>query len=65
MSTYTYVVDYAWVHTPAEVSGLVEDEDFSTLTNADQIISVSWDAYQNAYLVTWRVRKWQGVEESA
>lgn len=64
MSTYTYIIDYAWVHNPEEVSGLVEDEDFPTLTNAEQIISVCWDALQNAYLVTWRVRKWLGGGEA-
>lgn len=65
MSQYTYIIDYAWVHTPDDVSSLVEDEDFPTLTNAEQIISVSWDVHQNAYLVTWRVRKWLNTCETS
>ena len=58
MSQYTYGIDYAWVQTAADVSGLVEDEDFPSLTSAEQIVSVGWDAKMDAYLVCWRVRKW-------
>lgn len=58
MSTYTWTTDWDWVHTPAEINELIQDEKHPTLTSAEQIISVCWDANQNAYLVTWRVRKW-------
>ena len=60
MSQYTYVVDYTWILSPEGVTRLVEDEEFETLTNAEQIISIAWDQKADAYLVCWRVRKWIG-----
>lgn len=56
--TYRYEIDWDWVHHPDDVNDLIKDEEHPSLTSADQIISISWDAAQNAYLVTWRVRKW-------
>lgn len=56
--TYRYEIDWDWVHTPDDVNDLIQDEDHPSLTNADQIISISYDIVQHAYLVTWRVRKW-------
>ena len=58
MSQYTYMIDWDWVHIPDDVNDLIRDEEHPSLTNAEQIISISWDAMQNAYLVTWKVRKW-------
>ena len=55
---YRYEIDWDWVHTPDDVNDLIHDEEHQSLTSADQIISIGWDASQNAYLVTWRVRKW-------
>ena len=58
MSTYRYEIDWDWVHTPEGVNDLIQNEEHPTLRSAEQIISVSWDQYHNAYLVCWRVRKW-------
>ena len=55
---YRYEIDWDWVHTPDEVNELINDEEHPDLISADQIISISWDAAQNAYLVTYRVRMW-------
>lgn len=56
--TYRYEIDWDWVHNPDDVNDLIQDEEHPSLTGSDQIISIGWDAAQNAYLVTWRVRKW-------
>lgn len=58
MAQYTYKVYHDWVHTPEEVNELIASEDVPTLTNAEQIFCVCWDAHNNAYLVCWRVREW-------
>lgn len=55
---YRYEIDWDWVHTPDDVNDLIQDEEHPTLTSAEQIISISYDIVQHAYLVTWRVRKW-------
>lgn len=55
---YRYEIDWDWVHNPDDVNDLIRDEEHPSLTNAEQIVSISWDASQNAYLVTWRVRTW-------
>jgi hypothetical protein len=63
MSTYKWLTEYDWVHTPEEVNELIESEDVPSLTSAEQIICVCWDRHHNAYLVVWRVRKWmEGIE---
>lgn len=56
--TYHYEIEYDWVHTLDDVNEMIRDDEHTTLTGADQIISVSYDIVQHAYLVTWRVRKW-------
>ena len=55
---YRYEIDWDWVHNPDDINDLIQDEEHPSLTGSDQIISIGWDAAQNAYLVTWRVRKW-------
>ena len=60
MSQYTYVVDYAWVHTVEELNEMILSQEWPTLTSAEQIISIRWDNGIGSHLVTWRVRKWSG-----
>jgi ribose 1,5-bisphosphokinase PhnN len=65
MAQYTYKVYNDWVHTPEEVNVMIESEDVPTLTNAEQIFCIGWDAHHNAYLVCWRVREWMNGGETA
>lgn len=63
MGRYTYVMDCAWVGSVEEVNSMIEDPEWETLTNAEQIISMQWDKDVRQFLVTWRVRKWTGGGE--
>lgn len=53
------------MNTPEGANDLIELEDHPTLKSAEQIFCICWDAYHNAYLVCWQVRKWlNGGEET-
>lgn len=65
MGQYRYIVEYDWVNTPEGANDLIESEDHPTLTSAEQIFCICWDAHHNAYLVCWRLRKWLNGGEEA
>lgn len=60
MSQYTFVVMWQYCKDPNEINNAIvtQDENWEGLTNADQIISITWDANSAMYLVFWKVRQW-------
>ena len=62
MSNFSVEVACCHVQKPEDVNERIRAGE-GELTNASQIISISWDSRAREYLVTYRVRRWENGRE--
>ena len=50
-------INWNFCKDPNDINTAIETQDYNWrgLTDADQIISISWDAHQGCYVVFWKV----------
>ena len=50
-------INWQFCNDPNDINTAIETQDYNWrgLTDADQIISISWDAHQGCYVVFWKV----------
>lgn len=66
MSAFKWQIHWRLVHNLERIQAAIKDgsDDFPGLTDAEQIISITWMENRQQYCVVWKVREWQGVEGS-